>query len=76
MILFQLLEENITTFAKEELKKNQKLLHDQECLGNENIEEEERSIKEAFLMITQHFLKKMKQNTLADILQSSKKYYG
>ncbi|KAM8722700.1 uncharacterized protein AB9X84_005254 [Acanthopagrus schlegelii] len=81
-ILFQLLEENIVTFVKNELKKVQKVLssdypecypesqrEDEEVLDGED-EEQKRSSREAFLKITLHFLRRMKQEELADCLQS------
>ena len=83
-ILFQLLEENIITFVKNELKKIQKALssdypeflesqrEDEEVLDVED-EEQRRSSREAFLNITLHFLRSMKQEELADRLQSSKR---
>ncbi|TDH15560.1 hypothetical protein EPR50_G00010040 [Perca flavescens] len=78
-----LLEENIVTFVKNELKKIQKLLspdypecsesqrEDEEVLDGED-KEQRRSSREAFMMITLHFLRRMKQDKLADLLQSSK----
>ena len=83
-ILFQLLEENIVTFVKNELKKMQKVVssdypeclesqsEDEEVLDGEE-EEQRRSSREAFLKITLHFLRRMKQEELADRLQSSKR---
>ncbi|XP_044227201.1 NLR family CARD domain-containing protein 3-like [Thunnus albacares] len=79
--IFMLLEENIFTFVKNELKKMQKVLspdypeclesqrEDEEMLDGEE-EEQRRSSREAFLKITQHFLRRMKQEELADRLQS------
>uniref|UniRef100_A0A671X302 NACHT domain-containing protein n=1 Tax=Sparus aurata TaxID=8175 RepID=A0A671X302_SPAAU len=76
-ILFQLLEENIVTFVKNELKKVRKVLssdypecsesqrEDEEVLDGED-EEQRRSSREAFLKITLHFLRRMKQEELAD----------
>uniref|UniRef100_A0A8D0DB59 NACHT domain-containing protein n=1 Tax=Sander lucioperca TaxID=283035 RepID=A0A8D0DB59_SANLU len=69
-----LLEENIITFVKNELKKIQKLLSPDypECSENQRKDEDEeqrRSSKEAFLKITLHFLRRMKQDELADRLQ-------
>ncbi|KAF3841632.1 hypothetical protein F7725_023583, partial [Dissostichus mawsoni] len=78
---FMLLEENIITFVKNELKKIQKALssdypeclesqrEDEEVLDGED-EEQRRSSREAFLNITLHFLRSMKQEELADRLQS------
>ncbi|KAM9334155.1 uncharacterized protein ABDE67_021889 [Symphorus nematophorus] len=79
--IFMLLEENIAAFVKDELKKIQKVLspdhpeylqshtEDEEILDDEE-EEQRRSSREAFLKITLHFLRKMKQEELADCLQS------
>ncbi|KAK5904338.1 hypothetical protein CesoFtcFv8_005914 [Champsocephalus esox] len=78
--IFMLLEENIVTFVKNELKKIQKNLssdypeglesqtEDEEVLDDED-EEQGRS-REAFLNITLHFLRSMKQEELAYRLQS------
>ncbi|KAJ4935144.1 hypothetical protein JOQ06_016680, partial [Pogonophryne albipinna] len=78
--LLQLLEENIVTFVKNELKKIQKALssdypeglesqrEEEEVLDGED--EEQRSSREAFLTITLHFLRSMKQEELAERLQS------
>ncbi|CAK6979252.1 NLR family CARD domain-containing protein 3-like [Scomber scombrus] len=78
---FMLLEKNIVTFVKNELKKMQKLLspnypeclesqrEDDEVLDGEE-EEQRRSSRDAFLKITLHFLRRMKQEELADCLQS------
>lgn len=85
-ILFQLLEENISTFVKNELKKIQKVLHSgySECSVNQREDEEvidgedgeqRSSSREAFLKITLHFLRRMKQQELADYLQSSKRSF-
>ncbi|XP_035857011.1 protein NLRC3-like [Sander lucioperca] len=59
-----------------ELKKIQKVLNQDypECLESqregEDEDEEQRSSREAFLKITLHFLRRMKQDELADRLQS------
>lgn len=71
----QLLENNIITFVKNELKKIQKVLSSDypECLKNQREDDEKtRSSREAFLKITLNFLRRMKQEKLADQLQSSK----
>ncbi|XP_068578197.1 NLR family CARD domain-containing protein 3-like isoform X2 [Cebidichthys violaceus] len=77
--IFMLLEENIVTFVKNELKKIQKVVSYPECLesqreGEEVLdgedEEQRRSSREAFVKITLHFLRRMKQEELADCLQS------
>uniref|UniRef100_UPI003AB0F073 NACHT, LRR and PYD domains-containing protein 3-like n=1 Tax=Centroberyx gerrardi TaxID=166262 RepID=UPI003AB0F073 len=78
--IFMRLEENIVTFVKNELKRFQTVLspdypecserqrEDDEVVSGD--EEEQRSSREAFLMITLHFLRRMKQEELADSLQS------
>ncbi|XP_030574690.1 NLR family CARD domain-containing protein 3-like [Archocentrus centrarchus] len=80
--IFMLLEDNIITFVKNELKKIQKLLSpdypecleiqrwDEEVLEGED-EEQRRSNREAFVKITLNFLRRMKQEELAEHLQSS-----
>ncbi|XP_035857433.1 NACHT, LRR and PYD domains-containing protein 3-like [Sander lucioperca] len=72
--IFMLLEENIVTFVKIELKKIQKVLNPDypECSESqrEDEDEEQRSSREAFLKITLHYLRRMKQDELADRLQS------
>ncbi|XP_055360689.1 NACHT, LRR and PYD domains-containing protein 12-like isoform X2 [Betta splendens] len=78
--IFMLLEENIVTFVKKELKKIQKVLSPDypECLESQREDEEEldgedeeqrRSSRDAFLKITVNFLRRMKQEELADCLQ-------
>ncbi|XP_031695508.1 protein NLRC3-like isoform X2 [Anarrhichthys ocellatus] len=79
--IFMLLEENIVTFVKNELKKIQKVVssdypeclesqrEDEEVLDGED-EEQRRSSREEFVKITLHFLRRMKQEELADCLQS------
>ncbi|CAI5682636.1 unnamed protein product [Oreochromis niloticus] len=71
-ILFQLLEDNIITFVKNELKKIQKVLSPgyPECLESQREDEEERRSREALVKITVDFLRRMKQEELADRLQS------
>ncbi|XP_078795766.1 NLR family CARD domain-containing protein 3-like [Oryzias latipes] len=69
--IFLLLEDNIVTFVKKELKKIQKLLshrEDEEELEDED--EEQRSSRESVMKITVNFLRRMKQEELADGLQS------
>ncbi|XP_067442129.1 NLR family CARD domain-containing protein 3-like [Thunnus thynnus] len=79
--VFMRLEENIVSFVKNELKKMQRDLSSDypECLEsqredeevlNDGEEEQRRSNREAFLKITLHFLRRMKQKRLADRLQS------
>ncbi|XP_071334221.1 protein NLRC3-like isoform X2 [Trachinotus anak] len=76
--IFMLLEENMVTFVKNELKKIQKFLcpkclesrrEDEEVLDGED-EEQRRSSREAFLKITVNFLRRMKQEELANHLQN------
>ncbi|XP_072224707.1 NLR family CARD domain-containing protein 3-like [Leuresthes tenuis] len=75
--IFMLLEDNMLTFVKEELKKIQKVLSPDypECLESqrEGEDEEQRSSREALVKITVHFLRRMKQEELAERLQSSKR---
>ncbi|KAM4623977.1 protein NLRC3-like [Polymixia lowei] len=79
--IFMLLEENIVTLVKKELKRFQRLLspdypeclerqrEDEEVGGGEE-EEQRRRAREAVLKITLHFLRSMKQEELADSLES------
>ncbi|XP_067357088.1 NLR family CARD domain-containing protein 3-like isoform X2 [Channa argus] len=79
--IFMLLEDNIVTFVKNELKKIQKSLspdypeylesqrEDEEVLDGED-EEQRRSSRESFVKITVNFLRRMKQEELADCLHS------
>uniref|UniRef100_G3Q1U7 FISNA domain-containing protein n=1 Tax=Gasterosteus aculeatus TaxID=69293 RepID=G3Q1U7_GASAC len=74
-VLFQLLEKNVLTFVKNELKKIQKVVSTDypEFLEKEDeevLDEEQRSSREAFLKISVHFLRRMKQEELAARLQS------
>ncbi|XP_078786554.1 NACHT, LRR and PYD domains-containing protein 12-like [Oryzias latipes] len=69
--IFLQLEDNIVTFVKKELKKIQKLLsHREEEEELEAEDEEQRSSRESLLKITVNFLRRMKQEELADGLQS------
>ncbi|XP_078796477.1 NACHT, LRR and PYD domains-containing protein 12-like isoform X2 [Oryzias latipes] len=69
--IFLLLEDNIVTFVKKELKKIQKLLsHREEEEELEDEDEEQRSSRESVMKITVNFLRRMKQEELADGLQS------
>uniref|UniRef100_A0A669F2L7 NACHT domain-containing protein n=1 Tax=Oreochromis niloticus TaxID=8128 RepID=A0A669F2L7_ORENI len=70
--IFMLLEDNIITFVKNELKKIQKVLSPDypECLESQKEDDEERRSREAFVKIAMDFLRRMKQEELADRLQS------
>uniref|UniRef100_A0AAQ4NMT4 B30.2/SPRY domain-containing protein n=1 Tax=Gasterosteus aculeatus aculeatus TaxID=481459 RepID=A0AAQ4NMT4_GASAC len=73
--IFMLLEENILTFVKNELKKIQKVVSSDypECLEKEDekeLDEEQRRSREAFVKISVHILRRMKQEELAERLQS------
>ncbi|KAM6984253.1 NACHT, LRR and PYD domains-containing protein 3-like [Tautogolabrus adspersus] len=79
--IFKVLEENIVCFVKNELKKYKVILKADypECSGRRSEKEEVlrgvdaelmKSSREAFLKITRHFLKRMKEDELADCLQS------
>ncbi|KAM3842372.1 protein NLRC3-like [Diretmus argenteus] len=77
--IFMLLEENIVTFVKNELKRFQMVLSPdypeglerqrEEDVGSEE-EEQRKSSREALLNITLNFLRRMKQEELADSLQT------
>ncbi|XP_041863364.1 NACHT, LRR and PYD domains-containing protein 3-like isoform X2 [Melanotaenia boesemani] len=76
--IFMLLEDNIVTFVKNELKKIQKVLspdypesqeEDEEVPEGEDAEQR-RISRDAFVKIALHFLRTMKQEELADRLQS------
>uniref|UniRef100_A0A8C5GR65 NACHT domain-containing protein n=1 Tax=Gouania willdenowi TaxID=441366 RepID=A0A8C5GR65_GOUWI len=75
--IFTLLEDNIISFVKAELKHMQKIVDgdDPECSESqmEGEDEEQRRSREAFLKITLYFLKRMKQEELAERLQSRTK---
>uniref|UniRef100_G3N6D9 FISNA domain-containing protein n=1 Tax=Gasterosteus aculeatus TaxID=69293 RepID=G3N6D9_GASAC len=73
-VLFQLLEENILTFVKNELKKIQKVVSSDypewlEKEDEEELDEEQMRSREAFVKISVHFLRRMKQEELADRMQ-------
>nr|XP_033488863.1 protein NLRC3-like [Epinephelus lanceolatus] len=78
--IFMVLEENIVTYVKTELKKIQRALSSDHPECSESQEEEEvldskaealrRSSRKAFLKITLDFLRRMKQEELADCLLS------
>ncbi|KAF1380134.1 hypothetical protein PFLUV_G00183350 [Perca fluviatilis] len=81
--IFMLLEENIVTFVKTELKKFHGVLSPDypECLERQKDDKEEEEVdggeeeqrensRQALLKITLHFLRRMKQEELADSLQS------
>uniref|UniRef100_A0A669ECN5 B30.2/SPRY domain-containing protein n=1 Tax=Oreochromis niloticus TaxID=8128 RepID=A0A669ECN5_ORENI len=72
-ILFQLLEDNIITFVKNELKKIQKVLSPDypECLERQREDDDQRRSREAFMKITLNFLRRMKQEELANHLQKN-----
>ncbi|XP_039902542.1 NACHT, LRR and PYD domains-containing protein 4C-like [Simochromis diagramma] len=75
--IFMLLEDNIITFVKNELKKIQKVLglDYPECLESKREDDKQgRSSREAFVKITLDFLRRMKQEELAYRLQN--KLYG
>ncbi|KAG7509370.1 NLR family CARD domain-containing 3-like [Solea senegalensis] len=71
--IFKLLEENIICFVKNELKKIHKVLDTDhtEVSESQREDEEQRSSREAFLKITEDFLKRMKQEKLADKIRPS-----
>ncbi|XP_029965809.1 NACHT, LRR and PYD domains-containing protein 12-like [Salarias fasciatus] len=72
--LFQLLEDNMVAFMKEELKKMKKLLSPDypACSEREreDEDEEQRSSRESLVRMTLDFLRRMKQEELAERLRS------
>ncbi|CAI5657190.1 unnamed protein product [Oreochromis niloticus] len=68
--IFMLLEDNIITFVKKELKKIQKVLSPDYTGCFESQEDHEQSSRDAFVKITLEFLRRMKQEELADHLQN------
>uniref|UniRef100_A0A665VSG3 NACHT, LRR and PYD domains-containing protein 3-like n=1 Tax=Echeneis naucrates TaxID=173247 RepID=A0A665VSG3_ECHNA len=71
--IFMLLEEKLFCFMKNELKKIKKNLspdYPQSFSTEGDDDEEQRRSREAFLKITVNFLRRMKQEELADCLQS------
>ncbi|XP_065328050.1 protein NLRC3-like [Pelmatolapia mariae] len=72
----ELLEDKIITFVMDELRKIQKVLSPDyiKCLESQREdkdEEQSRGIREAFAKIAVYFLRRMKQEELADRLQSN-----
>ncbi|XP_032426597.1 NACHT, LRR and PYD domains-containing protein 3-like [Xiphophorus hellerii] len=81
--IFMMLEDNIVTFLKNELKKIHTILspNDPECSESQRDdaevlegedEEQRRSSREAVMKITLNFLRRMKQEELADRLESKR----
>ncbi|XP_061570616.1 NACHT, LRR and PYD domains-containing protein 5-like [Cololabis saira] len=73
--IFLLLEDNIVMFVKNELKKIQRVLSPDYPESLEHLlegegEEQRRSSREAFVKITVNFLRRMKQEELAERLQN------
>ncbi|KAL7388215.1 hypothetical protein ABVT39_009125 [Epinephelus coioides] len=79
--IFMLLEKNIVSFVKNELKRFHRIMNPDypECLESQREDEkwldsedvkQRRSSREAFLNITLNFLRRMKQEELADCLQN------
>lgn len=82
-LLLQVLEENIVSFVKNELKRIQKSFRTNDPIDLEDQGEDEQvvnvkhreqmsSSRGAFLELTQQFLRRMKQDKLADSLKNSK----
>ncbi|XP_049913379.1 NLR family CARD domain-containing protein 3-like isoform X2 [Epinephelus moara] len=79
--IFMLLEKNIVSFVKNELKRFHSIMNPDypECLESQREDEkwldsedvkQRRSSREAFMNITLNFLRRMKQEELADYLQN------
>lgn len=74
--MFQQIEKEINTLVKNELKSFKNILMGQDDYREDkDIENEEqsRTNREAVLKITVNILKRMQLNTLADLLQNSKR---
>lgn len=74
--MFQQIEKEINTLVKNELKSFKNILMGQDDYREDkDIENEEqsRTNREAVLKITVNILKQMQLNTLADLLQNSKR---
>ncbi|XP_062372072.1 protein NLRC3-like [Sardina pilchardus] len=67
--IFQVLEEKIITFVKNELKKFEKILSPDYQEHFEGKEQDESDAREGALKMALHFLRNMKQNNIADKLQ-------
>ncbi|XP_031442450.2 protein NLRC3-like [Clupea harengus] len=70
--IFQVLEEKIITFVKNELKRFNKMLSPNYQENFENKEEDESEAREAALKMALHFLRNMELKDLADKLQENK----
>ncbi|XP_029300562.1 NACHT, LRR and PYD domains-containing protein 12-like [Cottoperca gobio] len=68
--VFMLLEEDIISFVKKELKTMQRILSSQEEVMDSEEDEGMRSSREAFVNIVLNFMRRNKQEELADSLQS------
>ena len=75
IILLQLLKENINDFVQSELNKIHKILYMESEEMYDDVEEPRKSATDAFLKITLYFLRSMKQEDVADLLESSKKFF-
>ncbi|XP_041645445.1 protein NLRC3-like isoform X2 [Cheilinus undulatus] len=68
--IFTLLEKHVITFVKDELKEMQKVLEESDFTKRQRGDDEAlTNSKEAVLKIAQNFLRRMKQEELADYLQ-------
>ncbi|XP_062372080.1 NACHT, LRR and PYD domains-containing protein 12-like [Sardina pilchardus] len=67
--IFQVLEEKIITFVKNELKRFVKILSPDDQEHFEGKEQDESDAREGALKMALHFLRNMKQNNIADKLQ-------
>lgn len=70
---FQRLEGNVVGFVRTELKRFQEMLaqSDSSLLESPPVDEDERSSSEAVLKITLDFLRRMEQDELSHLLQTS-----
>ncbi|XP_062372075.1 NACHT, LRR and PYD domains-containing protein 12-like [Sardina pilchardus] len=72
--IFQVLEEKIITFVKNELKRFKKIVSPDYQEKSEGKEQDETNAREGALKMALHFLRNMKQNSIADKLQESKTF--
>ncbi|XP_076144629.1 NACHT, LRR and PYD domains-containing protein 3-like isoform X17 [Alosa pseudoharengus] len=71
--IFELLEEKIITFVKNELRRFKKILSPDYQENFEGKEQDESDVREGALKIALHFLRNMKQKHIADKLQENER---
>ncbi|GLD49900.1 protein NLRC3-like isoform X1, partial [Lates japonicus] len=69
--IFSVVKRNIGDFVEREIQKHQEVLNsDPQCLERHREDEDDSGSRDAFLKILVHFLKRVNQEELANILQS------